>query len=87
MTQFEAETKTQSLTNLYLACLLGPQKAVYEERTKSMTEEMKLKVAYLKDRSDEQRKDQVAAQMSLGFRFEHGLGVAEDCNAACLYYE
>ena len=52
-----------------------------------MTDEMKLKVAYLKDRSDEQRKDQVAAQMSLGFRFEHGLGVAEDCNAACLYYE
>ena len=86
LTQYEAESKTQSLTNLYLASLIGPQKAVYQEKADS-TWEVKEKLAYMRARNDQLRRQQVPAQMALGFRFEHGLGVHEDCNAAVLYYE
>jgi len=30
LTQFEAESKTQAMTNLYISSLVGPHKAVYE---------------------------------------------------------
>ena len=30
LSQYEAESKTQAITNLYLASLMGPQKALYD---------------------------------------------------------
>jgi hypothetical protein len=56
LSQYEAESKTQAITNLYLASLMGPQKALYdltEEQLKS--DDIRHKTEYLQARSDLQK--------------------------------
>lgn len=41
----------------------------------------------LKEKRNKNLKDSVSAQLALGFRFEHGITVAENCETSVAYIE
>ena len=91
MAEFEVESKSQALTNLYLSALVGPSKQLYtnqeDDPLRSQSQSLQDTKKYLAERHDELAREQVAAQTALGFRFDHGLGVAQNCDASVVYYE
>ena len=79
ITEYEFESKSQALTNLYLSALIGPPKQVYTYDTDPLvTQDMAAtdELDYLKQVREEAIREAASAMTALGYRFEHGISVS-----------
>lgn len=101
LAEFEADTKAQAISNLYLSSQITSHKMMNEYLTSdefaakkddtftdfSVSEANRKKLAYLEEQNRVLDHQASPAQMSLGVRFQFGIGVGEDCDTSTHYYE
>lgn len=87
LSEYEISSQSQAIQNLYFSSLVAAPPQLYEYDKNEFFGNQKAWLDYLEMRRQNQLIKSVPAQLTLAFRFEHGIGLEKACETAVAYYE